>query len=212
MKTVRAWLIGILVVLVVAGGFWAWWNLDLRWRPHTVKTRQAEIARILEGSGWVSPRLPGPKLYVVVYRACPDCIQFEQTELARLQAAGVDTRVIAIARADQNGQALSTPAERTTVAELWVNRDWKLLGRWLAMTPPGAWTAPGLPPADGDVARTAVIEAGRKAVADLTPLLKASGVRFAYPVLIWWTKAGVMRGCVCGQPQTWRSVERDLGA
>lgn len=149
---------------------------------------------------------------MVSYRACPDCVRFAQAELPKLQAAGVDTRVIMIARADRNGISGSTPAERATVAELWVNRDWKLLERWMALTAPDAWSATGIPPADGDVARTAVIEAGRKAVEDLTPPLKANGVRLAYPVLIWWTKAGVMRGCACERAQSWRFVERELGA
>jgi len=81
-----------------------------------------------------------------------------------------------------------------------------------AVTPPAAWTAPGLAPADGDAARTAVVEAGRKAVEDLEPLLKANGVNFDYPTLIWWTKAGVMRGCACRQPQSYGNVERELGA
>jgi len=184
MKNVRLWLILILVVLVVAGGFWSWWSLDLRWRPHTLKTNQAQIAKILDGAGWVSPHLPGQRLYVISYRACPACIAFEQTELPKLQAAGIDTRVIMIARGDRNGLAYSTAVERATVAELWVNRNWKLLDRWLAVTAPNAWTAPGLPGADGDVARTAVVDAGRKAVDDLTPLLKANGVRIAYPVVI----------------------------
>ena len=100
--------------------------------------------------------------------------------------------MIEIARRDDNGVAQSTPVERATVAELWVNRRW-------ALSEPGtprpidAWKAQGIPPADGDVARTAVVEAGRKMVEDLTPLLKANGVTFAYPLLVWWAKDGKMR-------------------
>ncbi len=67
------------------------------------------------------------------------------------------------------------------MAELWLNRQ---LGRcwnsWEAV-PVEAWTAPGIAPADGDMARTAVVEAGRKLVTDLTPLMRANGVNFAYP-------------------------------
>ena len=51
-------------------------------------------------------------------------------------SANVDTRVIAIARADHEGLQQSTPAERATIAELWINRDWNLYAKWMA-TP---WT------------------------------------------------------------------------
>jgi hypothetical protein len=211
MKRVRLWATILAVFVAVGGGLWLWWDFDLRWRPHTIKKDQAQIARILDTSGWVSPHLTGPRLYMVSYRSCSDCIRFEKVEFPKLHAAGVDTRVIMIARPDLNGLAKSTPLERATVAELWVNRDWKLFERWSAVSPPDAWTAPGLPPADGDVARTAVIEAGRKAVEDLRPLLKDNGISFAYPTLIWWTKDGVMRGCACEAAQSYGAVEKDLG-
>ena len=102
--------------------------------------------------------------------------------------------MIEIARRDVNGVSKSTPAERATVAELWLGRSWPLMERW-EDTPAEAWTAEGIPPADGDMARTAVVEAGRKLVDDLQPLLKANGVKFAYPTLVWWTKDGKMRAC-----------------
>jgi len=212
MKRFRLWLVGVLIAVIAVGGFWALWSLDLRWRPHTIKTHQAQIASILNGAGWVSPKLPGQTLYMVSYRSCPDCIRFEKVEFPKLHAVGVDTRVIVVARADLNGLSKSTPAERATVAELWVNRSWPLLEAWLAVSPPDAWTATGLPRADGDAARTAVVEAGRKLVVDLPPLLKDNGVRFAYPTLIWWTSTGIMRGCACEKPQSYRFVEKELGA
>ncbi|MEO8926955.1 MAG: hypothetical protein ABI306_07305 [Caulobacteraceae bacterium] len=212
MQRVRRWSAFAAVLLVIAGGAWLWWNFDLRWRPHTIDKNQVQIARILDGAGWVSPHLPGPRLYMISYRSCPDCIRFEREAFPKLHAAGVDTRVIVIARADTNGLTRSTAPERATVAELWLNRDWNLLQRWLAVTPPDAWTAPGLAPADGDAARTAVVETGRKAVEELRPLLKANGVNFAYPTLIWWTKAGVMHGCACEKAQSYGNVERELGA
>ncbi|MEO8811386.1 MAG: hypothetical protein ABI376_00540 [Caulobacteraceae bacterium] len=200
------------VLVIVAGGVLAaWWDLDLRWRPHAIVHDQAAIARSLAGSGWVSPHLSGPVLYVVAHRDCAPCGAFEERELEKLNAAGVDTRVIMVALADKNGQARSGPVERTTVAALWLDRDWGLLQRWLA-TPEGVWTAPGLVPADGDTARTAVIAAGRQTVADLRPLLRRNGVRMAYPVLVWWTKGGAMHACSCRRAQSWRRMERELGA
>ena len=210
MKRFQLWaIVGLAVALVGVGG-WAYWNYELRWQPKTITKHQEEITKILETSGWVSPGKTGPKLYMVSFRTCPDCVRFKAEEFPLLQAAGVDTRVIEIARADYNGVPKSTPAERSTVAELWLNRSWPLMERWESV-PAEAWTAPGISPADGDMARTAVVEAGRKMVVDLKPLLKANGVNFAYPTLVWWTADGKMRACACEKRETYRFVRRELG-
>jgi hypothetical protein len=208
-RKVALWL--LLVLVVVGAAYWALWNYDLRWRPKTITKHQAEIAQILEHAGWVSPGAKGRKLYMIGYRSCEDCVRFKAEELPKLLNAGVDTRIIEIARADKNGLARSTPAERATVAELWLNRSWALAEQW-DKTPIDAWTAPGVPPADGDTARTAVIEAGRDMVDQLIPLLKDNGINFAYPTLIWWNDKGEMRGCACEKRQTYRFVEKELGA
>jgi hypothetical protein len=205
MRNFLAWL-AVLAVTALAGFIvFELWNLDWRWRPHTIDKHQAMIAQALEQSGWVSPHLTGPKLYVIAYRDCAACTDFEAKEFPRLQAAGVDTR------ADLNGQSQSTAAERASVAELWTNRSWKLFQQWSAATPAG-WSAPEIAPADGDAARTAVVATGRTLVDDLTPLLKDNGVGAGYPALVWWTKDGRMRGCVCDRPQSYRFVEQELGA
>lgn len=210
MKNWKLWAGLVAVVVVIGAGWGAWWNFELRWRPKTITKNQAQIAKILEGSGWVSPGLKGPKLYMISFRTCPDCVRFKKEEYPRLHKAGVDTRLIEIARADRNGVPKSTPVERATVAELWINRSWELSEKWDA-TPVDAWTSPGLKPADGDIARTAVIEAGRKSVEDLVPLLKQNGVNFAYPLLVWWTPDGQMKACACEKRETYRFVRKDLG-
>lgn len=210
MKSFRLWGMLALFVVLVGGALWAVWNFDLRWRPHTIKKDQAQITRILEEAGWVSPGLAGPKLYMVSFRSCPDCIRFKTEQFPDLHAAGVDTRVIEIARRDVNGVSKSTPEERATVAELWVNRSWKLAEAWDAV-PFEAWKAVGIPPADDDVARTAVIEAGRSMVDDLRPLMKKNGVNFAYPLLVWWTRDGTMRACACEKRETYKHVRKELG-
>lgn len=213
MKKFKLWASLVLIVALIGGGWFAWWNYELRWRPHVITKHNAEITKILETSGWASPGASGAKLYMVSFRSCPDCIRFKTEEFPKLHKAGVDTREILVARRDsEGGVSRSTPAERATVAELWVNRAqaWPLLERWMAV-PPDAWTAANIPPADGDIARTAVIEASRKMVDDLKPLLKDNGISFAYPLLIWWTKDGEMHGCACEKPQTYRFVRRELG-
>jgi len=201
----------VLIAVLGVALLGAYWWFDLRWRPKPIVKHQAEIAKLLEGSGWVSPGLTGPKLYMVSFRTCPDCVRFTQEEFPALHKAGVDTRVILIARGEYNGIMKSTPVERATVAELWINRSWPLLERWESV-PPDAWTAEGIPAADGDMARTAVVEVGRGVVDKLKPLLKDNGIDFAYPTLIWWTKDGVMMGCACEKRETYRFVRRDLGA
>lgn len=192
MKIFGRWVLGILIVAALLAGGWWWWKTDLQWRPKTITKKQAEITRLLEGAGWVSPGLKGQKLYMVSFRSCPDCVVFKREYFPRLHAAGVDTRLIEFARRDYKGVPRSTAIERTTVAELWVNRSWALSERWDA-TPIDAWTAEGIPAADGDAARSAVIEAGRKFNDDLKVLLKANGVTLAYPTFVWWDKQGRMR-------------------
>jgi hypothetical protein len=210
MRRLKLWVGLALVLGIVVGGVWAYWNFELRWRPKTISKNQAEIAAILQSSGWVSPNLPGKKLYMISSRTCEACARFAEKQFPDLHEKGVDTRVIAVAPNDENGAAQSTPADRATVAQLWITRDWKLLQRWQA-APADAWKAPGIPPADSDAARMAVVEAGRATVDKLTPLMKANGVRFGYPLLVWWNEAGEMRACACDKPQTYRFVRKELG-
>ena len=103
MKKLKLWGTLVLLLAVVLGGLYGWWALDLRWRPKTIVKHQAEITRILEGSGWVSPGGSGKTLYMVSFRACPDCIRYETEEFPKLHKAGVDTRVIVIARRTGDG-------------------------------------------------------------------------------------------------------------
>ena len=211
MRRVMLFLVLVGVLAVGGVGLYLAWDLDWRWRPHTLTHDQAEIGKALGQSGWVSPHKTGPWLYAIVYRDCAPCMALETSEFPKLQAADIDTRVIVVARPDLNGAPQSTPAERATVAELWTNRSWRLFQQW-SLAQPGAWTAAGIAPADGDAARTAVVAVGRQLVAGLTPQLAESGVRFDYPLLVWQTKDGRLRACACADPRSWRFVEKDLGA
>jgi hypothetical protein len=209
-KHIRLWAgLGVIAVLAAVAA-WGWWSYDLRWRPANIEKEQAAIGRLLDQAGWVSPGLTGPKLYMVAARDCPACDQFRQASFADLQAAGVDTRLVMVAPADENGVGRSTPIERSTVAELWVNRSWALSEDWLD-APPETWKAAGVAQADGDVARTAVVEAGRRMVEDLRPLMRKNGVKLDYPLLVWWTRDGEMRACACTDPRMYKYVRRDLG-
>ena len=204
-------LYAVLALIAAVGLLIAWWAVDLRWRPKTIDKHQAEIAKILESAGWVSPPGMGDKkLYMISFRSCTDCLRFEKEAFPKLHKEKVDTRVIVMARRDENGVERSTPIERATVAQLWITKSWPLFEDWHSMAHE-AWQAPGIPPADGDMARTAVVEAGRKRVDDLTPMLKDNGINFYYPRLIWWTKDGEMHGCACEKPQQYKRALKELG-
>jgi hypothetical protein len=212
-------ILGLAAIVVVAGAVvYLMWDLDWRWRPHTVTKHQAEIAQALDQSGWVSPHLTGPKVYVILYQGCEPCQTQLPAAIAKLQAADVDTRMIVIARADENGQALSTPQDRALIAELWTNRSWKLFQQTFPAvsaapaSPNARVAAPVIPPADGDAARSAVIEVGRQLATTLGGELKDNGVGFDYPTLVWWTKDGKMRACACTSPQSLGFMEKELGA
>lgn len=210
MKNFKLWAILALVVIVAVGAGYIYWNNSVRWAPETIEENPEEIARLLESAGWVSPGIEGRPLYMVSFRTCPDCLRFKAEQFPDLHAAGVDTRVIMIARDDVNGLERSTPAERATVAQLWLTRDYGLLERWLSV-PASAWNATDIPPADGDAARMAVVRAGRELVDQLKPLLEANDVDFAYPLLVWWDESGQMKACACERRETYRFLREDLG-
>jgi hypothetical protein len=207
---VKLWASVALIAAVVAAGVWALWNFELRWRPKTITRHQAEIAALLQQAGWVAPGLPGKKLYMIAYRDCPGCQRYKQQEFPKLHDDKVDTRVVLIARRDENGMLRSTPVERATVAQLWMTRDWRLMQAWDAAAP-NSWRPP-VPQADGDIARTAVVEAGRSLVDRLAPMLEANDLEMGYPLLVWWNDKGEMRACACQAPQSYRFVRRELGA
>lgn len=205
-------LLALMIGVAVAGvAYWAYFNLYAKFRPATVTRNTAAVQLLLDQGGWVSPGRNGPALYLVGYRACTECTLYQRDEFPKLAAAGVDTRVLIFAREDLNGMPQSTPAERSTVAEIWFNRDWNLYARWMA-TPRDQWSAPGLRPSDGDWARTAVVRSTRDYVNQLYLLLKADGLPQGYPLLIWRDRDGVMKACACADRRSWHFVRGDLGA
>jgi len=184
----------------------AFWNFELRYRPKTLAKHEAEISRLLESSGWVSPGLSKDKaLYLISFRACPDCIRYEGEEFPKLQKAGVDTRVILFPRRDQ-----SDAAERSGVAELWAKRDWKTFEYWMSR-PPEAWKATDIPVADDWYGRTLLVEQSRQLVDKMAPLLADNGIKMAFPTLIWRDAKGRLRGCACESPDSYKYVREELG-
>lgn len=201
-----------LIGLILAGvGYWAYWTYYARFQPVTVSRDQAAIQRLLDEASWVSAGGGGEPLYIIGYRDSAAMQRYEREEVPKLRAAGVEARVIVFARPEREGLAQSTAAERATVAELWLTRDWTLYQRWTA-TPVRNWTAAGIPAADGNLARGAVVDAGRTFVAGLSGHLKSNGLQTGYPVIIWRDREGFMKACACSDSRSWTFIRDDLDA
>lgn len=201
-----------LIGLILAGvGYWAYWNFYSRFQPVAISRNQAQIQQLLDEASWVSGGGGGEPLYIVGYRDSASAQRYEQEEVAKLQAAGVEPRVILFARADREGLAQSTSAERATIAELWLTRDWSLYQRWTA-TPARNWTAAGIPQADGNLARSAVVDASRQFDERLTALLSDAGVHITYPLILWRDRDGFLKACGCADSRSWAFIRDDLNA
>ena len=177
------------------------------------RLRSGAIPVLLEAAGWVSPGNAGPALYLICYHSCTDTQALKAALFDELLAAGVDIRLITIARRDKGQVGFSTAVERTTVAELWLRRDWALARRW-DTTPAGDWTAQGIPPADGDPEREAAVEAGRRLTESLAPMLLGEGLvedHFRFPTLFWPAADGTWRALVCESPNSWPVLRAQFG-
>lgn len=181
-------------------------------QPVPLLRHGATIAALLEAAGWVSPGKGGRPLYVVGFRSCGDTVRLKAALFPDLLAAGIDIRLITIARRDQDGLARSSWVERATVAELWLGRRWALAERSEAVAV-ADWSAGGIPLADSDPVRMAAVEAGRALIDALTPLLLDEGVvedRFRYPTLFWPDPEG-WKAMVCEDADTWPVLRASFG-
>lgn len=213
MRRIFVWsaLAALTGLILAIGGFWAYQHFYARFQPVTVTRNQALIQQLLDESSWLSAGGGGEPLYIVGYRDSAAMQRYEREEAPKLRAAGVEVRIIVFARPDREGLAQSTAAERATVAELWLTRDWTLYQRWTA-TPSNNWTAAGIPAADGSLARGAVVEAGRDFVGELTGALRGEGLTIGYPLVIWRDREGYMKACACSDSRSWAFVRDDLDA
>ncbi|CAN7352902.1 hypothetical protein [Brevundimonas sp. LjRoot202] len=201
-----------LIGLVLAiGAFWAYQHFYARFQPVTVTRNQTAIQRLLDESSWLSAGGGGEPLYIIGYRDSAAMQRYEREEAPKLRAAGIEVRIVVFARADHEGLAQSTAAERATVAELWLTRDWTRYQRWTA-TPSNNWTAAGIPAADGSLARTAVVDAGRQFAARLGDELRGTGLQTRYPLVIWRDREGYMKACACSDSRSWVFIRDDLDA
>ena len=198
-------------LLIAGGGYWAYWTYYARFQPVTVTRDQEAIQTLLDEAGWISAGGGGSPVYIVGYRDSAAMQRYEREEVPKLKAAGAEVRIILFARPDREGAQQSTAAERATVAELWLTRDWSLYERWTA-TPTASWTAAGIPAAGDNLARSAVVDAGQKFVTDLTGYLRNSGLQPRYPLILWRDQQGFLKACACTDPRSWVFIRDDLDA
>jgi len=201
----------VIGLALAGGGYWAYWNFYARFQPVTITRNQAEIQRLLDEASWLSGGGGGEPLYIIGYRDSAATQRFEREEAEKLRAGGVETRVIVFARPDREGQTQSTRAERATVAELWLSRDWSLYQRWTA-TPSRDWTAAGIPASDGNLARSAVVDASRQFVTRLNALMRDAGAQTGYPLIIWRDREGFLKACACADVRSWAFIRDDFNA
>ena len=202
--------VAIGLVLAVSG-YLAYDYFYARFQPVTITRNQGEIQRLLDEASWLSPGGGDQPLYIIGYRDSLPTETYEHQEADKLRAAGVDVRVLMFARPDRDSAPQSTPTERATLAELWLNRDWDLYRRWTA-GPAADWDAEGLAPADGNLARTAVVEASRQFITRLDGLMRDAGVRPTWPLVIWRDRQGFLKACACADSRSWAFIRDDLGA
>lgn len=212
------WAMALVVIIpaLIGGGYWFWWDQVEKYAPVTITNPDdaAAIQSLLDRVDYVSPNGPantqGRWIYLVGYRNCVPCSVYQHSEFATFQAAGVDTRVVMFARPDTGNQKQSTPEERSTIAELWLNRSWPLYLQWFN-APDGSWTAPGLKAADEDMARSGVVWASREFVAELTPVLARNKVNVGYPLVIWRNANHQLRVCNCASDKAYHFIREDFG-
>ncbi|QBX36630.1 hypothetical protein E4M02_05795 [Brevundimonas sp. S30B] len=177
-------------------------------QPRVVDAQAQEIEALLAQASWVSLGGAGATVHILAHRHNETSARFLTEMAPRLADSGAEVRVTMFAPTDRDGVVQSTKAERATVAELWLTRDPALLERWLA-TDPARWTAAGLPSADEGVARTDVVDQGRRLAARLEGLFSAAGGRPGYPLVIWRGADGRLRACSCSDQRSWAVVLED---
>jgi hypothetical protein len=162
-------------------------DLDSPPKPFPISQGSAELQADLDSAPYVHRGLSGPALYVVAFRSCPSCAEFETDEWSDLENAGVDIRWLVYARRDKNGQARSLAPERALVAELVLQRSYPLFDAWFRAPDLDAFykTAQMPPPADSSPQRLTALETSRALVDSLSAITAANGQELEIPTFFW---------------------------
>ncbi|WP_443748886.1 hypothetical protein [Asticcacaulis solisilvae] len=210
-RKILLWAMALVVIIpaLIGTGYYIYWDQFQRWAPVTITRNQAEIQALLDKVDYVSPGRNGPPIYFITYRSCAQCRAFEEQEFPKYDAAGIDTRVIVYALPDNQGLHRSSAVERSTIAELWISRKWEIYQAWFSSSDAN-WRATGLPVADNDFARDAVVQASRNFLTQLQPYLAANNVRVSYPLVIWRDQNNMLKVCSCSDERAFHFIREDL--
>ncbi|WP_155914612.1 hypothetical protein [Asticcacaulis sp. AC460] len=214
-RKVLLWLMALVVLIpaIIGTGYWVYWDQFIRYAPVTITSAEdlPRIQKLLNQADYLTPGAQDKSMYLVTYRSCKTCNDYEDKELPKFQASNIETRIVVFALPDQAGAIRSTPEERSTIAELWLTRNWNFYKAW-HMSTDETWTAEGLPIADDSLARTAVVGAGRGFNDQINELLRRNKVTVSYPLLIWRDKNNQLRVCGCSNEKAWHFVREEMGA
>ena len=214
-RKILLWLMALVVIVpaVLGTGYWVYWDHYIRYAPVTITSQEdlPKIQKLLDQADYLTPGKKDRYMYLVSYRSCKTCATYEDTELPKFEAAGIDTRIVVFSLPDNQGVIRSTPEERSTVAELWLTRNWAFYKMWHSATD-DSWTAQGLPVADDDMARTAVVGASRSFNDQINELLGRNKVTVSYPLLIWRDKNNQLRVCGCANEKAWHFLREEMNA
>lgn len=209
------WAMALVVILpaLLGTGYWLYWDRFIRYAPVTIEGAENQLAvqTLLDQGDYLSPGKTDKWVYLITYRNCKPCRDYETREIPKLMAAGVEPRIIVYALPDDKGIRRSTPEERSTVAELWLTRNWAFYQAWQSATD-ATWTAEGLPSADTDWARRSVVIGAQDYVNQMANQLSASKVAVSFPLVIWRDKNNQLKACACTNDQSYHFIREDLGA
>lgn len=157
------------------------WRADalLRHGPVLIVAQKQTLAQALEDAPWFDP-VPGgageASVWLLSRPECKPCRKIER----RLQAQGVEVRLVLAAPRGSGG------VEEAVVAELARRRDGFVFQEWLRapQAPPPA--PAGVTEVDqGPEAQAGYAEFARAAVERIAHIAQANGVEMQPPVLIW---------------------------
>ncbi len=223
-------------VLVVGGlltiALW-WWMWDafarspvadarVPARPAVLHDGATHLASAFAAAPWIAPpwaaatldaqhdtSAHGRVLWMLGAGRCAACRDYLQRELADLNAAGVQLRILFAP--PPAGLDEEAAPERATLAHVAVRGDWSVFQSWMAAATPAAYYArvSHAPPQDAE--RRAALTALARAERAAARALRRQGWEWAHPAFFWREEDGTWQVFVGSTPRGRRVIRRALG-
>ena len=172
----------------------------------TLSTDIDQLEAALTEAKWVSPGTSDTAaLYQVSFRTCPPCIAYHEEQFPKLTDNGVDTRLLSFAR-----RKTVSDAEKATLADVYAGRDWALSAKWWAKSSPSEFYAANYSDAKATDEIELAVAQGKASVDALRDVLKANGVKMAFPTHIWQNADGEWRVNVGYSPSSSKVILNEL--